>query len=149
MPELCTLIFCIWIRRTRSARPVNGLVVRFCCLLHSTSFKMCFSAKSPGANGLNYFFFTKFLISLFCNGLCLHCNLLIQSSVDYQCYLSCGRIYFESQLKCTHTNTLVTRKKKQENIYLFKGLPLAERDSCQVNASRPWHFDPQFQHYLT
>ena len=29
----------------------------YCCLLHSTSFKMCFSAKSPGTNGLNYFFY--------------------------------------------------------------------------------------------
>ena len=34
VPELSTLIFCIWIRRTQSVRPVNGLVVSFCCLWH-------------------------------------------------------------------------------------------------------------------
>ena len=29
MPELCKLIFCIWIRRPRSSRSVNSFVVRF------------------------------------------------------------------------------------------------------------------------
>ena len=28
MPELCKLIFCIWIRRPRRVRPVNGFVVK-------------------------------------------------------------------------------------------------------------------------
>ena len=37
----------------------------YCCLLHSTSFKMCFSAKSPGANGLNYFFLPNSLSRCF------------------------------------------------------------------------------------
>ena len=30
MPKLRKLIFCIWIGRTQSAQPANGLVVGFC-----------------------------------------------------------------------------------------------------------------------
>ena len=32
MPELCKLIFCIWIRRPRSVWPVNGFVASFSSL---------------------------------------------------------------------------------------------------------------------
>ena len=45
-------------RRPRSVRPVNSFVVRFSFLQqddqkkHPASFKTCFSAKFPGANGL-------------------------------------------------------------------------------------------------
>ena len=148
MPELCTLIFCIWIRRTRSARPVNGLVVRFCCLLHSTSFKMCFSAKSPGTNGLNYFFYQiPYLAVLQWFMSTLYLAHLVFSGLSMLSQLR-PHLFWVPTKMYTHKHTC-HKKKKQENIYLFKGLPLAERDSCQVNASRPWHFDPQFQHYLT
>ena len=33
MPEICTLIFCIWIRRPQGEWPVNGFVVSFSSLL--------------------------------------------------------------------------------------------------------------------
>ena len=59
MPELRKLIFCIWIRRLRSVRPVNRFVVSFSSLEHDSdqkttrlASKCVFSAKSPGANGL-------------------------------------------------------------------------------------------------
>jgi len=39
MPELCKLIFCIWIRRPWSVRPVNSFVVSFSSLQHDTDQK--------------------------------------------------------------------------------------------------------------
>ena len=53
MPELRKLIFCIWIRRPPSVRPVAPQWPENCL----TSFKTRFSAKSPGANGLMQFFY--------------------------------------------------------------------------------------------
>ena len=59
MPKLCKLIFCTWIRNPQSVRPVNGFMVSFSSLWHDrgpenhlTSFKIHFSAKFPGMNGL-------------------------------------------------------------------------------------------------
>ena len=59
MPKLCKLIFCNWIRNPQSVRPVNGFMVSFSSLWHDrgpenhlTSFKIHFSAKFPGMNGL-------------------------------------------------------------------------------------------------
>ena len=39
MPELCKLIFCIWIRRPWSVRPVNRFVVSFSSLQHDSDQK--------------------------------------------------------------------------------------------------------------
>ena len=59
IPKLCKLIFCNWIRNLQSVRPVNGFMVSFSSLWydrgpenHLTSFKIHFSAKFPGMNGL-------------------------------------------------------------------------------------------------
>ena len=40
MPELRKLIFCIWIRRPRSVRPVNRFVVSFSSLQHDSDQKI-------------------------------------------------------------------------------------------------------------
>ena len=58
MPEIHKLIFCTWIRRPRSVRPVNSFMVSFSSKAwqwpenRSTSIKTCFAAKFLGAKGL-------------------------------------------------------------------------------------------------
>ena len=60
MPQLCKLIFCIWIRRLHSKQPVNGFVIHFSALKPDSDQKTAqlasiqfFLAKFPGANGLS------------------------------------------------------------------------------------------------
>ena len=55
MPELRKLIFCIWIKRQPSVRPVNQFVV-----------SSRFSAKSSGANGLIIIFGWLYTDIFFC-----------------------------------------------------------------------------------
>ena len=59
MPELCKLIFCIWIRRPRSVRPVNSFVLSFSSLQHDSDQKTtrldskCKISKGEWVNQLN------------------------------------------------------------------------------------------------
>ena len=68
MPELRKLIFCIWIRRPPSVRPVNRFVVSFSSLQHDSDQKTTQLASkrvlkgqplSPAANGLSTYVYTS------------------------------------------------------------------------------------------